>query len=238
MTADQSMTRQSLVRAEIVATAARVFAERGFRKATLGDIASSLGISRASLYHYVDGKEDLLEQVIGDVSERHARMLAGLADRSDLTPTEKLVEATRHLVLDFGANANVMRVFLREEVELPPHLLARHVDWKAQSDSALRRIMTEGVEQGVFRPVNTKIAAFAVFGMTNWLHVWYQPDGDMSLEEIADAFADLVVAAVSVADTNRPPMTLEQTVLALHSAVDQLDEHVAQVRRTQRNKSS
>ncbi len=63
MAAEQSNTRQLLVRTEIVDTAAHVFAELGFRKATLDDIASRLGISRATLYHYVEGKEELLHLV-------------------------------------------------------------------------------------------------------------------------------------------------------------------------------
>src|SRR5215475_9355825 len=48
---------------QIIAAAARVFAERGFHGASTQDIADVLGIRQASLYYYFASKEDALERV-------------------------------------------------------------------------------------------------------------------------------------------------------------------------------
>jgi hypothetical protein len=36
-----------------------------------------------------------------------------------------------------------------------------------------------------------KVAAYALFGMMNWVYTWYQPNGSVSPEQLADRFADL-----------------------------------------------
>src|SRR3954467_11240421 len=47
-------------REELTRTAARLFADRGYHGTSLADLAEALGIQKASLYHHIDSKEDLL----------------------------------------------------------------------------------------------------------------------------------------------------------------------------------
>jgi AcrR family transcriptional regulator len=237
MASEHSNTRQTLVRAEIVEVAAQVFAELGFRKATLDDIAGRLGISRATLYHYVEGKEDLLHQVIGNVSERHALLLDEVLARPGLTPSARLAEAIRTLVQVFGSNADVMRVFLREESELPAELLTEHRHWKAKSDEAMRRIVSAGIEAGEFRPNDPKLASFAIFGMVNWLHVWYRPGGDASLEEIGDAFVEFALGGLMDGEAPTSERSLEGTVSQLRATVEELGAQVLKLREQQRREA-
>src|SRR5215831_14197374 len=60
-------------RAQIYETAARVFCEKGFAAASMGDIAAAMKMTKAGLYHHIDGKETLLAEIISygmDVFER------------------------------------------------------------------------------------------------------------------------------------------------------------------------
>ena len=50
---------------------------------------------------------------------------------------------------------------------------------------------------GEFRPVDAKIAAFAVIGMANWTSRWYSPSGLRSPREIAEIIADLAMHGLS-----------------------------------------
>src|SRR5687768_12092766 len=56
-------------RTEVLRTAARVFSERGFRQATLEDIAGELGMTRPALYHYASSKDALLTEC-GDIARQ------------------------------------------------------------------------------------------------------------------------------------------------------------------------
>ena len=59
--------RRNLVEAEILESAARLFAERGYAATSMQDIGVELGTSRSSLYHYFSNKEEMLTRLVGDL---------------------------------------------------------------------------------------------------------------------------------------------------------------------------
>lgn len=56
-------------RAELLAIAADLFAERGFANVTVDDIGAAAGVSGPALYHHFAGKEALLGEMLVDISE-------------------------------------------------------------------------------------------------------------------------------------------------------------------------
>ena len=87
------MTRTDERRAELLAVALELMAERGYHGASLRELAKRLGISQPSLYHYFSSKDELVEQIIEAYS---ARMLVGAPPFSgDLT---QLPDALRRYV--------------------------------------------------------------------------------------------------------------------------------------------
>ncbi len=52
--------------------------------------------------------------------------------------------------------------------------------------------MAEGIRSGVFRDVPPRLVVFAVLGMVNWVHKWYNPAGRWGAEEISTAFLALI----------------------------------------------
>ena len=59
---------------EILEHATRLFAERGYDGTTLQDIADAIGITRPGLYNYISSKEQLLAELVRDVSESTAHI--------------------------------------------------------------------------------------------------------------------------------------------------------------------
>jgi phage tail sheath protein FI len=58
-------------------------------------------------------------------------------------------------------------------------------------ENSLRDVIAEGVEQRVFRPVDPKLAAFAILGAMNWMARWYRAGGGASADEIGEEFAGI-----------------------------------------------
>ena len=74
---------------QILAAAGTVFSKYGFRKSSLEDVARAAGVSKATIYNYVEGKDELIGVVLKEKYDGHARRLAAaLAEVSD--PVEKL----------------------------------------------------------------------------------------------------------------------------------------------------
>ena len=71
-------------RAAAIAGARRVIAERGVRKATMGDVAVRGGLAKATLYNHVRTKDELLVLVVDDAGDRVLAAAAGALGRGDL----------------------------------------------------------------------------------------------------------------------------------------------------------
>ena len=77
-------THQTARREELLAIAARLFAEKGFRNTTVRDIADAAGILSGSLYHHFDSKEsigdEILREFLDDVLGGYRAAVAGTDD--------------------------------------------------------------------------------------------------------------------------------------------------------------
>jgi len=97
-----------------------------------------------------------------------------------------------HTILD---ELHGTAMFLDLEALSPPHLKTI-IAGRDQFDRGLRRVIEEGVRSGVFTPGDTKLRSFAILGALNWIPRWYNPDGPATSEEIADRFADFLLAGL------------------------------------------
>ena len=177
----------------IIATAINVFHQKGYRTATLDDVAHELGLSKAALYHYVSSKEDLLSLIYLQAVESYFTSAYEIAEM-DLAPPEKLRFLIRHHIQNIIiSNLPMFAVFFSEENQLPKKQFERIREGKKKYTRIVEKMITEGIGQGFFRPVDPKLHAFALIGMCNWLYKWYDPGrGAASPEEIADHFIDLL----------------------------------------------
>jgi AcrR family transcriptional regulator len=135
--------RRQAVRDRILRTAADLFRERGYRAATLDEIAARLAMSKASLYGYFHAKEDMLAAISRETIEGFTRELA-LVQRSDLGPEEKLRRVVRQHVRFVIANRSFLTVFFSEEPNLPPRIARVLAAQKDRYDKGVEAIVSEG----------------------------------------------------------------------------------------------
>jgi AcrR family transcriptional regulator len=165
----------------LLSAAAGVFARKGYHATTMRDLARASGMSLAGMYHYVAGKEEILYLIqrgfFEQVAEGARRALAGARD-----PEGRLPAFMQHHVAFFAAHMSEMKVLSHEAESLTGErdaevrgLKRRYVDLLAETLSAA----------GADDP---RIAAYALFGMMNWIYTWYRPDGRLSPDRLADAF--------------------------------------------------
>ena len=72
-------------------------------------------------------------------------------------------------------------------------------DQRRRYEEGVQAVVEEGVRAGVFRVENVRLATLFVLSALNWTYQWYRPDGPLSLEALAEAYAELVLKALGVA---------------------------------------
>lgn len=185
---------KSLRKQMVIDTAINIFHQKGYRTATLDDVAHELGLSKAALYHYVSSKEDLLSLIYIQALENYFASAYEI-DEMDLAPPEKLRYLIRHHIENIIiGNLPMFAVFFSEENQLPEKQFQRIREEKRKYSKIVEKIIAEGIELGFFRPMDPKLQAFAIIGMCNWLYKWYNPDEKKgrSPEKITDQFLDLL----------------------------------------------
>ncbi|SAK99003.1 TetR family transcriptional regulator [Caballeronia temeraria] len=56
-----------------------------------------------------------------------------------------------------------------------------------------RKCVEFGIEQGEFRELDAKVAAFSIIGMCNWSAWWFSPTGPRSLEQVSEQIGDMAL---------------------------------------------
>jgi AcrR family transcriptional regulator len=177
------------VRAEILTAAAELFRDRGYRATTLEELARRLGISKKTLYGHFRSKEDLLAAIFHRTMSLVEDGLAAIR-ASRAAPAEQLREVIRHHVRTVVAEQAFLTVFFAEEASLPARLRRAIVRRKARYDHAVQAIVTRASRGRA--ALHPRLVVFALLGMSNWTHRWYDPHGVWDAEFIADAFIALM----------------------------------------------
>jgi AcrR family transcriptional regulator len=193
----------SLRRLDILHAAAQIFRQKGYDAASMQDIASAVGLQKASLYHHVESKQEILLALLDQAMDLLIVDMNAVL-RSEVSPDEKLHAAMRAYVGRLAAEADLAAVLLLEYRSLDPELRARHIQRRDEVESAWREIVSQGVRAGLFRPVDPAVVGFALLGVQNWMITWFQSSGRLTAAELADAFFDLFVRGLRAQAEPRP----------------------------------
>lgn len=179
-------------RDEIVTAAARFFAERGYAAVGMRDVAEAVGVRGASLYHHFASKEEILYAICLTVTAEPNAQNLPLLDVPG-TAAERLAALVRGHLRHLHRRRTEHIVGLHEMAALAPEHRAVVDEHRRYYQRRVREVIASGVAAGELTVSDPRLAAFAVCDMLNGLSNWFHPDGDLSLDEVADGYVDLIV---------------------------------------------
>jgi len=186
--------RSTQKRAEILRSASAAFSRHGYRGASVEQIARTLGMTKGSLYYYFKDKEEILF-FCHDYS---LDILLELLERIEQGPeaTDRkvrgLVVGFVHMLLD-----ELQGTELTHDIgALSPRLFRKVTAKRDRFENGVRRLVQQGMDEGVFAKGDAKLVGFAILGAMNWITRWYSPTGSASSQRIAEQFADFLLAGL------------------------------------------
>ena len=178
---------------EIIAAAASLFKEKGYRATTLEDIAAAVGMLKGSLYYYIRSKEELLYLVVRDPIRQAYNKLEEIVN-SDAPVTAKITQAIANHVAIFHQHYPHIAVYLHDFHNVMQKLKDNSIEAPKEYQQLLAQLLQQGVDSGELRSdLDVTVAGYAILGMCNWMYRWYKPEGNLSAEAIADVFTKLVL---------------------------------------------
>ena len=180
-----------LKRDQILGVAAQCFARQSFPAASMNDIATACGTSKARLYHYYESKDAILFDLLDRYTQRLLALIGeaeARAQRKNLSEREALNELVRAFLTEYESSATRHVALVSDTKFLGDGqrelILNRQRDVVAAFTRFLKRAYPDRVT-----PANQTALTMMLFGMINWTFTWLRPGGTMSYS----AFADEVV---------------------------------------------
>jgi TetR/AcrR family transcriptional regulator len=185
-------------REQLLAAAARLFANQGYTATTMQQVASAAGVGKATLYHYVRDKPALLAAIAGG----HVARLQALVDevaaeaaRERLAPEPQLARLIERFLRAYAHAQHEHRV-LTEDVKFLPApereaLLAGQRRVVTAFAMAVAAIRPELDAAQLAKPV-----AMLLFGMINWTFTWLRADGTLTHAALAPLVTQLFVGGL------------------------------------------
>ena len=180
-------------RAQILTTAASIFAREGFDRASMNQIAAACGISKANIYHYYTSKDsllfDLLDQYLNELRDRVRSV-----PNENLPVEERLRLTIREILRAYQGSDDVHKVQLNGMSALPEAQQKILMDCQRDMVQHMSDIISEILPKNVAEDrAKLRAATMSVFGMLNWYYMWNSGRGSKAREDYADLVTALML---------------------------------------------
>jgi AcrR family transcriptional regulator len=180
-------------RHEVVATAAKLFAEHGYDGTSISELTAATGLAAGGLYHYIEGKDDLLIAICDELLEpllARAREIVA----AEAPPVEQLRELVAAWVAHVVAHRHHMLVFTQERQAIERQQRWRRVRSQRKAfEKILDELLARGEADGSMTFADRRLSLLALLGMVNYTPQWVRPNGRLSSTEIAAGYCAIVL---------------------------------------------
>jgi AcrR family transcriptional regulator len=185
---------------EICRVAARMICEKGYDATSMSEIAGAVGITKAGIYHHIEGKRELLFAIMSygmDSLYREVIEPARAIEDPELRLRTIITNHARLITSNSSPQGNNFVTIVVDETAglMPSH--RRKVDQRKRSYvDLIRTTLTQLKEQGKLRDLDVTAAAFSLLGMIIWLSRWYNPRGRLTPEHVAEEITDMALGGL------------------------------------------
>jgi TetR/AcrR family transcriptional regulator len=172
-------------REDILAAAARLFADQGFSATSMNQVAEACGVAKPTLYHYFQDKQALLAQIC----DSHVHALLTLVEEvkaQQLAPDAQLRALIERFTRAYAERERLLDVERRVVGEFA---------------AALCRVRPELRDANLHKPLT-----MLLFGMINWTFTWLRPDGELSHDALAALVSDLFFGGLGAVQLRQPAL--------------------------------
>lgn len=186
-----------MTRNKILVAAAQIFSEKGYHAASMQDIASAVNLQKASLYHHISGKQEILLELLDQALDILIERIRDVVSQPK-PPEEKLHMAMRVYLESLIDQRDLSAVLLFEHRSLDEELRFRHLPKRDRFEGLWRGLIQDGIETGIFDCDDPAQVTRALLGVMNWTITWYRIDGPLTGQEIADQYARMFLSGLLI----------------------------------------
>lgn len=174
----------------ILTAACELFAQQGYMRASIAELADACQLSRGALYHYFQSKEAILFAILDAHVRRMIAEVRG-AIASESVTLDQFRAAIRAIVELNARSPNEQRVILNDLSFLSESEQAMIKSLERQIVDIVSDLLIRLDKQGKIVKRTKKIYTMMLFGILNFSYTWFDPAGGVTPTEFADMIVDL-----------------------------------------------
>jgi TetR/AcrR family transcriptional regulator, cholesterol catabolism regulator len=193
MASDTSTRAPERTRRAIIASATRLFGERGFDGTSVQEIVRHAGVTKGALYHHFRSKDEILRLIHDQFIDFELREANEIVARR-LPPPETLALVMELLVDSVERYLDSMTIFFRERDSLSADTIDEMRPKRDALENIVVRVLEEGIADGSLRPQrNLRVSAFGIIGICVWAYQWYRREGSLRGREVGRIYAAMLL---------------------------------------------
>lgn len=190
------------MRGRIIKESIDLFDKKGFSSTSIQDIVDTIGVTKGTFYYYFKSKQELLMDIHINYIKELLSEQEVILNEEYLSSKVKMKNLIYLIIKDIKVHGKSARVFNREFRHLDDKQLKLINDYRKEFRINLQRLLGEGIEKGEFRnDLRSDIVIFGILGMVNRSYNWYNPDGEVSEEELVSTYMEIILNGID-RDTN------------------------------------
>ncbi|WP_306428706.1 TetR/AcrR family transcriptional regulator [Robertmurraya siralis] len=186
-----------MMKEKIMKESIDLFDKKGFSDTSIQDIVDLIGVTKGTFYYYFKSKQELLRDIHLSYLERLLMEQKKILQDESKNYKEKLLAIIHLTVSKIKDEGKMARIVFREMRHLNEDNLNQIKMKRKEFRLNFQQILEEGVQQGEFNEtIRTDILSFAILGMVNRSYYWFNPDGEISAEELSDLYLKLILEGI------------------------------------------
>jgi TetR/AcrR family transcriptional regulator, cholesterol catabolism regulator len=189
-------TDNNLTRKEVIVTkAATLFREKGFKAASMRDLAEAVGVEAASLYNHIKSKTELLHELCFSVANRFLHKI----DEVELEKTssiEKIEKLLRFHINEMIHHYEEVYVSDREWKHLSDPYLSNFQNQRRIYRKRFAAIIETGIKNKEIKSIDAPTAVLIMLHAISGIESWHRSVQKISAEELEENMISILVGGL------------------------------------------
>jgi AcrR family transcriptional regulator len=185
---DKDVTRREV----ITKAAASLFREKGYKAASMRDLAVKVGVEAASLYNHIRSKTELLHDICFNIANLYWEHL-GQVDNSSIPAVEKIEKLLRFQIHQMIDNYEEVYVSDREWRHLAEPYLSNYKNQRRNYRKRFAALIEIGIEQGEFKPIDAPTAVLIMLHAVNGIDSWHRSKDKITAEALEENMITIMI---------------------------------------------
>ena len=194
------LTKADRTRARLIEVAKRLYQEHGSEHVTVRRIAAAAKIEAGSIYYHFSSRDEIMRAVLeSGVGDARGEVMQAIAEAGpQSSPLDRLRAALgAHLKYTLREHFSSRLKSIRR---LPKRLRDRHMQQEREYAAIFAGLLEEAHKKGLLQPgFDLSVVRMLVLGALTWVAEWYDPDGSMTPDDVADELMRVVTGGIAKA---------------------------------------